>query len=80
MLNSRHLFLFSLIFSVAILLVFWEVVPGSFGEKENRDYVDYYRPVAQSIMNGEGVRLHGEIATAAYSGASRHPIPIHSAT
>jgi 4-amino-4-deoxy-L-arabinose transferase-like glycosyltransferase len=57
-----HPFIASL-FSVVVLLTFWTVVPGgAFNQGENGDYVNYYLPLAQNMVNGQDATLHGKIA------------------
>jgi hypothetical protein len=53
----------AVLFSIIALVAFWGIVPGgSFNQNENRDYVNYYLPVAQNIVHGQGVTLHGKTA------------------
>jgi hypothetical protein len=61
--RPKDLPLVAIAVSIAVLLTFWEIVPGgAFNQSENSDYINYYLPVAQNIVHGEGVTLHGNIA------------------
>jgi len=46
-----------------MILVLWRIVPGSFQKNENEDYFFFYLPVAQNIVHGNGITLHGKIAS-----------------
>ncbi len=47
---------------VALILLLWHLVPGSFQKNENEDYFCFYLPVAQNIAHGQGITLNGKIA------------------
>ena len=50
--------------SIIFTLLFWRALPAKYGEGENSDYVDYYKPVAESLLDGRGFVLpDGKLAS-----------------
>ncbi|HEX7511018.1 MAG TPA: glycosyltransferase family 39 protein [Chitinivibrionales bacterium] len=47
---------------VAVIVFLWLMAHGSFQKNENEDYFVFYLPVAQSIVNGNGITLNGKLA------------------
>ncbi len=45
-------------------LTFWKILPDKFRLNEQSDYPGYYEPLARSLIQGHGLNVNGEPATA----------------
>ncbi|MBN2188988.1 MAG: glycosyltransferase family 39 protein [Chitinispirillaceae bacterium] len=61
--KPKYFPLIAVLFSIVVLLVFWQFVPGgAFNQQENADYINYYLPVARNLLQGDGLTLNGRTA------------------
>lgn len=49
--------------TIALILLFWAILPESYRVNESTDYTGFYEPVAMNLIQGKGLSLHGELAT-----------------
>ena len=60
--QPKYLPLIAIALSIAVLLVFWSIVPGGSFQPANDDHANFYLPVGQNIAGGNGITLHGKPA------------------
>ena len=61
--HSGYLLLGIFASSIFVTLLFWQMLPSSLAVNESSDYLTFYKPVAQSVLAGEGLFLDGHLAT-----------------